>query len=133
MHFDARPVAARGGKGGVASVAALAGGRPVEIACDLVAVSGGFSPVVHLHMQAGGGLAFDAATGAFVPATARNVQTTVGAAAGRDGLAAALADGWAAGAAAAGAETRGGRADGGRRRPGFDGRDGLSSPPPASS
>ena len=104
VHFDARLVAARGGKGGVASVSALAGGRPVEIACDLVAVSGGFSPVVHLHMQAGGGLAFDAGTGAFIPATARNVQTTVGAAAGRDGLAAALADGWAAGAAAAGAE-----------------------------
>ena len=106
VHFDARPVAARGGKGGVASLAVLASGRALEIDCDLVAVSGGFSPVVHLHMQAGGGLAFDAATGAFVPSTTRNVQTTVGAAAGRDGLAAVLADGWAAGLAAAGAAPR---------------------------
>jgi sarcosine oxidase subunit alpha len=103
-YFNARPVEAKGGKGGVSRLTAVADGRPLEIACDVVAVSGGFSPVVHLHMQAGGGLVFDAASGAFTPGAARNVQTTVGAAAGQDGLGAVLADGWAGGARAAGAE-----------------------------
>jgi sarcosine oxidase subunit alpha len=105
VHFNAHPVKAKAAKSGVTGLEALVGDRPLQIACDLIAVSGGFSPVVHLHMQAGGGLSFDEASGAFVPAAARNVQSTAGAAAGRDSLAAALADGWANGAQAAGAET----------------------------
>ncbi|MBW6505651.1 MAG: sarcosine oxidase subunit alpha family protein [Rhodobacteraceae bacterium] len=41
------------------------------IACDCVAMSGGFSPVVHLFSQPGGKLAWDAANGMFTPDPAR--------------------------------------------------------------
>ena len=45
------------------------GGERLE--CDAVAMSGGWSPVVHLWSQPGGKLAWDAARGAFVPDPAR--------------------------------------------------------------
>jgi methylglutamate dehydrogenase subunit C len=48
---------------------------------DLLAVSGGFTPVVHLHMQAGGTLDWNDAAQAFVPATSRQNVTTIGGAA----------------------------------------------------
>ncbi|WP_372840376.1 sarcosine oxidase subunit alpha family protein [Phaeovulum sp.] len=41
------------------------------IACDCVAMSGGFSPVVHLFSQPGGKLLWDAANGMFTPDPAR--------------------------------------------------------------
>jgi sarcosine oxidase subunit alpha len=97
VHFDAHPVKAIGGKGGVTALEAAIAGRPQRIACDLIAVSGGFTPVVHLHMQAGGGLDWDTPSAAFVPAAPRQNELSAGAAAGRDGLADHLADGWAAG------------------------------------
>ena len=99
-HLGARLVAARGGKmvsGAIADV----GGRRVDLACDLIAMSGGQTPVVHLHMQAGGGLAWDEASGAFNPIASRQSQDSAGAGAGAHGLANALADGWRAGSAAA--------------------------------
>ena len=102
VHFGAQPVLALGGKRGVRRLEARVGGAIKGFACDLVAVCGGFTPVVHLHMHAGGGLAFDEATGAFVPTAPRQNQISVGAAAGVDGLEAILQDGWAAGANAAG-------------------------------
>ena len=37
------------------------------IDCDIVAVSGGWSPVVHLHSQSGGKLKFDNLEQCFVP------------------------------------------------------------------
>ena len=103
VHFDSKPVAALGGKRGVSGLEALVKGSVQRFACDLIAVSGGFTPVVHLHMQAGGGLDWDEATAAFIPAASRQHQISVGAAAGREGLNAQLADGWAAGAKAAAA------------------------------
>ncbi len=69
-HQNARVVAARGGTR-VRGAQAVAGGRRLDLACDLIAVSGGQTPVVHLHMQAGGGLDWDAAAGAFVPVAPR--------------------------------------------------------------
>ena len=42
-------------------------GEPERIACDLLLVSGGWNPAVHLFSQAGGTLRYDAALGAFVP------------------------------------------------------------------
>jgi sarcosine oxidase subunit alpha len=98
--FDAKPVKALGGTN-VSGLEATVGGAARRFACDLIAVSGGFTPVTHLHMQAGGGLSFDEATGAFVPAAARQNQISAGAAAGRDGLGQTLTDGWLAGLKAA--------------------------------
>ena len=75
-------------------------GSPTEVSCDLVAVSGGWSPVVHLHSQRQGKLRWDDALVAFVPADAVEGQQIVGAARGRFTLEACLADGSRAGAIA---------------------------------
>jgi sarcosine oxidase subunit alpha len=101
VHFDARPVKALGGKQGVTALEARVGAKPMAFAGDLIAVSGGFTPVVHLHMQAGGGLDWDEASGAFIPTAARQNQISAGASAGKDGLEAHLTDGWRAGSDAA--------------------------------
>jgi glycine cleavage system aminomethyltransferase T len=99
-HLDGRVVIAHG-KRAVRGVTAEAGGRTFDLTCDLVAMSGGQTPVVHLHMQAGGGLEWDEVSGAFNPTTPRQNQDSAGAGAGVQGLAAVLADGWRAGTAAA--------------------------------
>ncbi len=88
--------AVKGGKR-VSTVIASVGGTTRAIACDLVAMSAGFTPSVQLHMQAGGTLAWHDGCAAFVPAMARQAQVTAGAAAGIEGLAAILASGWEAG------------------------------------
>jgi sarcosine oxidase subunit alpha len=48
-------------------VARLIPGSLRSLPCDLLCVSGGWDPVVHLYAQAGGKLRFDALTAAFVP------------------------------------------------------------------
>jgi glycine cleavage system aminomethyltransferase T/NADPH-dependent 2,4-dienoyl-CoA reductase/sulfur reductase-like enzyme len=53
--------------------------------CDLLCVSGGWSPSVHLHSQSGGRLAWDETLAAFVPGQAKQACVSVGAAAGRFG------------------------------------------------
>jgi sarcosine oxidase subunit alpha len=68
-------------------------GDGTTIPCDLVLMSGGFTPSVHLFSQARGTLHFDPACQAFVPSTPLPDIRTVGACAGVFGLAAALADG----------------------------------------
>jgi len=86
-------------------------GTPTEVACDLVAVSGGWSPVVHLHSQRQGKLRWDDALVAFVPTGEVQGQQVVGAARGTLTLDGCLAEGSRAGAAAAfiaGFVTRGG-------------------------
>jgi sarcosine oxidase subunit alpha len=99
VHPDARLLAARG-SGLVHGATAMVGGRTLQFACDLIAMAGGQTPLVHLHMQAGGGLAWDEAAGAFNPVEPRQNQDSAGAGAGRQGLAEALQDGWRAGVAA---------------------------------
>ena len=96
VHAQAQVVAARGSVA-VRGATLAVNGRAFEVGCDLIAVSGGQTPVVHLHMQAGGGLAWDETAGAFNPAAPRQNQDSAGAGAGRHGLLAALADGWRAG------------------------------------
>jgi len=71
-----------------------------RIACDLVCVSGGFNPAVHLFSQARGKLRYDDALAAFVPDVSPMPILAAGGANGRGDLAAALADGHAAGLAA---------------------------------
>ncbi|MBM3523120.1 MAG: sarcosine oxidase subunit alpha, partial [Alphaproteobacteria bacterium] len=53
--------------------------------CDLVCVSGGWSPAVHLHSQAGGKLDWNDRLAAFVPGTAKWPCVSVGDAAGSIG------------------------------------------------
>ncbi len=80
-----------------------------EIACDCVAMSGGWSPVVHLWSHAGGKLIWDDAEAMFAPDPARPpigvdgkaMARVAGAANGDMSLAEALDGGWAAGLSAA--------------------------------
>ena len=75
------PVAAKGGKRGVTALNVDVAGREETFPCDLVCMAGGFTPVVHLHMQAGGKLDWDEAAQAFVPGESRWKVRTVGLAA----------------------------------------------------
>ncbi|GAA2773199.1 2Fe-2S iron-sulfur cluster-binding protein [Saccharopolyspora taberi] len=70
-----------------------------EIACDLLAVSGGWNPAVQLHCQSGGSLRWDGIVAGFVPED--GPAKVIGAARGTYDLAGCLAQGLAAGAAAA--------------------------------
>ena len=82
-------------------IAAHGGGPAKRVYCDLVCVSGGWNPAVHLFSQARGKLRYDDALAAFVPATSPLPILPAGAANGRFELAAALLDGHAAGIAGA--------------------------------
>ena len=76
--------------------------RPTEaIECDLVCVSGGWNPTVHLHSQSGGRLTYRDDIASFVPGQAKQAAVSVGACDGQFGLAESLADGAKAGATAA--------------------------------
>ena len=72
-------------------------GGTVRIDCDLVAMSGGWSPAVHLHSQAGGRLAWDDSRLGFLPAEARQAHDSAGACNGARSLGECLADGLRAG------------------------------------
>ncbi|OFI37602.1 ferredoxin [Arthrobacter sp. SW1] len=72
-----------------------------QFACDLLAVSGGWSPVVHLHSQRQGKLRWDDELAGFVPSTVVKDQQVIGSGRGSYELADCLAEGISAGAAAA--------------------------------
>ena len=92
---------ANGGKG-VRSVAIReADGRTSRIPCDLVAMSGGFTPSLHLATYLGARPAWNETIAAFVPAAAPPGMTVAGAATGSYGLADCLAAGARLGAEAA--------------------------------
>jgi len=83
-------------------------GEPID--CDLLAVSGGWSPTLHLHSQAKGEIVWRDELGCFVPGEARQAVRSAGACNGAFGLAGCLAEGAAAGqeaAAAAGLKAKG--------------------------
>ena len=71
------------------------------IACQGLAVSGGFNPCSDLYSQAGGKLRYDAGLACFVPRSCRQRVTVAGAAQGKFSLAQALTEGAYAGAEAA--------------------------------
>lgn len=77
------------------------GGKIREIACDLVAMSAGWIPSVHLFSQARGELQFDAHLGVFVPLDRLANVVCVGAARGTASLRDALREGFVAGRVAA--------------------------------
>ena len=89
-HVRAVDVSSLGGSGGATR----------RVTCDLVCMSGGWSPAVHLFSQAGGKLRFDAGLAAFVPESTVAAVFPAGAARGHFTLHAALADGHAQGVAA---------------------------------
>jgi sarcosine oxidase subunit alpha len=101
-----------------AKVGGTAGGlrvRGIEIdgrnvPCDLVLMSGGFAPSVHLFSQSRGRLTWSDAARAFVPSASAERERSAGACRGTTGLAAALAEGAAAGSAAANAAGHAGAA-----------------------
>ena len=68
-----------------------------DFACDVVCVSGGWSPAVHLHAQARGRPIYDAAVGAFVPGPSVQAERSVGAARGTFALEGCIAEGANAG------------------------------------
>jgi sarcosine oxidase subunit alpha len=76
-------------------------GNSIAIDCDLLAVSGGWNPILHLFAQAPGRLRFDEAVAAFVPDGEASGVECVGAAHGSFALSRCLAEGAAAGARAA--------------------------------
>jgi sarcosine oxidase subunit alpha len=84
-----------------ASLAPVAGGSSQEVACDLLLMSGGFTPTVSLFSQSRGKLAWDASLEAYVPGASAERERSAGACRGVFGLEAALADGFAAGLVAA--------------------------------
>jgi sarcosine oxidase subunit alpha len=92
------------GRARVARVEVLTGEAAVHpIACDLVCVSGGWSPTVHLACHLGARPVFDPAIAAFVPGTLPPGMAVAGAAGGRACLPDALHSGARAGQEAAGA------------------------------
>ena len=97
VHVGSRPEKAEMSGHRLSRVSA--GARKFD--ADLLAVSGGLTPVAHLHMQAGGKLGWDARAQAFLPQAPRQHQRSIGAAAGAHELAAILAEAWLAGGGAA--------------------------------
>ncbi|HEV2287019.1 MAG TPA: 2Fe-2S iron-sulfur cluster-binding protein, partial [Steroidobacteraceae bacterium] len=95
-----------GGRRRISSVtlARVEGGRAVDTEtqpCDLLLMSGGYTPSVHLHSQSRGKLVWDEALTAFLPGDPAEHTRSAGACRGVFALEAAFADGAAAGAAAA--------------------------------
>ena len=76
-------------------------GEPETIDADLLAVSGGWNPVVHLHSQRERRLSWNEDLATFVPGRAVKDQQTAGAGNGTLDLAGSLQEGAAAGAEAA--------------------------------
>ena len=78
-----------------------ANGRGRTVNCDLLAMSGGWNPAVHLHSQAGGRIDWDDARSCFIPGAARQDHVSVGACNGSFSLDACLEEGKQAGLGAA--------------------------------
>jgi sarcosine oxidase, subunit alpha len=76
-------------------------GHRRRIECDVVAMSGGWSPIVHLFSQSQGKLRFEDRIAAFVPQDGNLGRRSAGAARGSFALKDCLSEGFAAGAAAA--------------------------------
>jgi len=76
-------------------------GATQRLDCDLLCVSGGWSPAAHLFSQSKGRLRYDDKLTAFVPDVSAQSEQSAGAARGIYGLADCIDDGYAAGSQAA--------------------------------
>jgi heterotetrameric sarcosine oxidase alpha subunit len=85
----------------VAPLGSTAHGHAETLACDLLCVSGGWNPTVHLHSQSGGRLAWNEKLAAFLPGTSKQAERSAGAVNGHAALVDCVAEGLRAGAAAA--------------------------------
>ncbi len=101
-------VGVRGGRrvtgADIAAIDAATGrltGSVETVACDLICVSGGWDPAVHLFSQSGGRLAYDDIQHCFIPGQATQQLRAAGAANGAFDLNDCVAQGQAAGASAA--------------------------------
>jgi sarcosine oxidase subunit alpha len=81
IYNNAVPLSTQGARHCLKNVSASVDGETMAWEADLLAVSGGFTPVVHLHMQAGGTLDWNEDAQAFIPASSRQNVTTIGGAA----------------------------------------------------
>ena len=102
-HLPGAVVCAAEGERRVRAAVVRGAGGERAIGCDLLLVSGGWSPVVHLLSQAQGTLGWDAGAGGFVPDRLPERWHVAGAVTGTYDHDACLAQGAAAGAAAAAA------------------------------
>lgn len=94
-------VRALGGKHGVRAARIFAGGRSLDVDCDLIAMAGGWNPTLHLTSHTGNKPVWNSQISAFVPDRLPEGMRAAGAASGRWALDACLADGVAAGKASA--------------------------------
>jgi sarcosine oxidase subunit alpha len=85
VHLGAAIIATRGYRAVRSARIRTADGREIDLACDCIAMSGGYSPTLHLFGQSGGQLRFSPESGSFIPANGPDCVSCVGAAAG-DGL-----------------------------------------------
>ena len=76
------------------------------ISCDCVAMSGGWTPAVHLFSQSRGKLYFDPELDAFIPGRSNQAERSVGSCIGQFALDDCLRQGWAVGAGNADATGR---------------------------
>ena len=79
--FEAVPTGTTGRRS-LTSVTVNIAGKACRFEADLLAMSGGFTPVIHLHSQGGGKLDWDASIQAFVPGATDQAIVAVGSAAG---------------------------------------------------
>jgi sarcosine oxidase subunit alpha len=86
----------------------VGGGAVETVPCDALLMCGGWTPSVHLFSQSRGKLRFEEGRQSFIPDRSVERERSAGACRGLFGLAAALADGAAAGEAAARAAGHGG-------------------------
>jgi len=103
VMLGAEVVGTRGFRSLAAVAVRDAAGRVERIACDLLAMSNGWNPTVHLTCHLGGKPAWDETIAAFVPSALPPGMAVAGAASGRLTLADALADGARLGGEAAAA------------------------------
>ena len=76
-------------------------GHPRPMDCDLVCMSGGWNPAVHLYSQSGGRVVYDTPRACFVPGESVQAERSAGAAQGTYDLDFVLAEGREAGKGAA--------------------------------
>jgi len=91
----------RGGQGVRSVEVRDAAGKTERFDCDLVAVSGGWAPTLHLTTHLNGKPSWSEALSALVPGTLPSDMSVAGAASGTFGLASCLAQGQSVGSAAA--------------------------------
>ena len=101
VRHEARVQRALGGRSVRGVEYARRGGTPESIACDVVGISGGWAPTVHLTSHTGPKPIFDAALDAFLPGPLASGHYGAGAMRGTRSLRDSLVEGHEAGATAA--------------------------------